>query len=151
MSDAPITFRQLFEADALSAVGLLAHLNPDCPVPVLRDRFATILRDHPHYRAIGGFATDGKLLGFAGIWIATKIWCGKYLEVDNLVVHPSHRATGVGTAILRHLEDLARAEDCNLLVLDSYTCNHASHRLYHRLGYEIWGFHFIRQVRPFDH
>jgi GNAT superfamily N-acetyltransferase len=135
----------------MAAVGLLAHLNPDCPVPLLRERFGTILREHPHYRAIGLFSAAGQLLGFAGIWIATKIWCGRYLEVDNLVVHPLHRAGGAGTALLRHLEELGRAEDCNILVLDSYTSNHASHRLYHRLGYEIWGFHFIRPLRSFEH
>jgi predicted GNAT family acetyltransferase len=35
-------------------------------------------------------------------------------------------------------------------VLDSYTSNHASHRLYHRLGYEIRGFHFIKPLAPLD-
>ena len=143
--------RPLTADDSLAAVGLLAHLNPECSVPVLRERFETILRDHPHYTAIGAFSADGKLTAFAGVWIATKIWCGKYLEVDNLIVHPLHRSGGTGTALLEHLEQFGREQGCNAMVLDSYTSNNASHRLYHRLGYEIWGFHFIRPLRDFEH
>lgn len=139
------TIRPLTIADSAAAVGLLVHLNPEAPNAVLRQRFESILRDHPHYHAIGAFL-DTQLVGIAGVWIATKLWCGRYLEIDNLVVHPLHRSAGIGTALFAHLEQLARTEDCNLLVLDSYTSNHASHRLYHRLGFEIWGFHFVKPI-----
>jgi len=141
--------RELVPGDHLAATGLLTHLNPDCPTPVLIERFHEILRQHPHYLALGGFL-DGRLVAFAGVWIATKIWCGRYLEVDNFVVHPEHRSAGHGTRLMRHLEQVARERECNLLVLDSYTSNHSSHRLYHRLGYEIWGFHFVKQIAPLD-
>lgn len=141
--------RELGPEDHLAATGLLTHLNPDCPTPVLLRRFREILENHPHYLALGGFA-GGQLVAFAGVWIATKIWCGRYLEVDNLVVHPDFRSAGYGTRLMSHLEQVAAERACNLLVLDSYTSNHASHRLYHRLGYEIWGFHFVRQILPLD-
>jgi RimJ/RimL family protein N-acetyltransferase len=48
--------------------------------------------------------------------------------------------------LIRHLEAIGRERDCKLLVLDSYTANHPSHRLYHRLGFEIWGFHFVKPI-----
>ena len=140
-----IEIRPLTLDDSAAAVGLLVHLNPECPTPVLRERFERILREHPHFRALGAYR-DGRMVGVAGIWVATKIWCGRYLEIDNLVVHPEHRGTGVGTALIEHLAGLARAEHCNLLVLDAYTGNHQSHRLYHRHGFEIWGFHFVRPL-----
>jgi len=145
----PIAIRQLSLDDSAAAVGLLVHLNPDAPTLVLRQRFETLLRDYPHYRVIGAFR-DHQLVGVAGIWIATKIWCGRYLEIDNLVVHPLHRSTGIGTALFAHLDQLARDQQCNLLVLDSYTSNHPSHRLYHRLGFEIWGFHFVKPLADLD-
>ena len=140
-----IEIRQLTADDSLAATGLLAHLNPDCPTAVLRQRYQTILAEHHHIRSIGAFI-DGEPAGLAGIWIATKIWCGRYLEIDNLVVHPLHRDQGVASALFAHLEDLAHTENCNLLVLDSYTSNHPSHRLYHRLGFEIWGYHFVKPL-----
>jgi GNAT superfamily N-acetyltransferase len=141
--------RLLTPADHLAATGLLVHLNPDCPTAVILDRFQTIIREHPHYLPIGAFI-DGRLVAFAGAWIATKIWCGKYLEIDNFIVHPSHRSQGIGTALMDHLETLAIEHGCNLQTLDAWTSNHASHRLYFRRGFEVWGFHFVKPTGPLD-
>ena len=46
-------------------------------------RATDILREHPHYRIFGAF-TAGRLAAVAGVWIATKIWCGRYLEIERL-------------------------------------------------------------------
>ncbi len=137
--------RPLLSADVPTAAHLLAALNPDTPRPVIRDRLEIILTDHPHYHLLGAFSGD-ELAGIAGAWIATKIWCGRYLEVDNLVVAENHRSTGIGSLLIRHLESLGHERDCKILVLDSYVSNSASHRLYHRLGFEIWGFHFVKPI-----
>ena len=145
----PPEIRELVAEDIPAATGLLAHLNPGIPPEVLRQRFETILAEHPHYLAFGAFL-EGKLAGLASAWIATKVWCGRYLELDNIVVDPQLRSSGVGSVLIQHLEALARENDCNLAVLDSYTSNHASHRLYHRLGFEIWGFHFVKPLGPLD-
>lgn len=139
------SIRTLGPDDELAATGLLAHLNPDQPSAVLIARYREILAAHPHYLPLGGFEGD-RIVALAGAWIATKIWCGRYLEVDNLVVHPSHRGHGYGSRMMEQLEQIARERECNLMVLDSYTSNYSSHRLYHRLGYEIWGFHFVKEL-----
>jgi ribosomal protein S18 acetylase RimI-like enzyme len=140
-----IHLRTIEAADVADTARLLGTMNADTPVPLLRERLETILRDHPHYQLVGAFV-GGRLAGVCGAWIATKIWCGRYLEIDNLVVDPELRSSGVGTRLIRHFEEVARQNDCTILVLDSYTSNHASHRLYHRLGFEIWGFHFIKPI-----
>jgi ribosomal protein S18 acetylase RimI-like enzyme len=145
----PPEIRQLVAEDLPAATALLAHLNPGIPAEVLGQRFETILAEHPHYHAFGAFV-DGKLAAVASVWIATKIWCGRYLELDNIVVDPAQRSSGLGSALMQHLEAFGREQDCNLAVLDSYTSNHASHRLYHRLGFEIWGFHFVKPFGPLD-
>jgi len=141
----PVAIRQLNEPDLAEAARLLATLNPDTPLPLVRERLETILAEHPHYHLVGAFAGDA-LAGVCSAWIATKIWCGRYLEIDNLVVDPEQRSGGIGTLLIQHLEALGRERDCKILVLDSYTSNHPSHRLYHRLGFEIWGFHFIKPI-----
>jgi ribosomal protein S18 acetylase RimI-like enzyme len=140
-----VSIRPLGQADLEDAVRLLVTLNPDTPARVVRERLEAILADHPHYQLAGAFDGD-VLVGVCGAWIATKIWCGRYLEIDNLVVDPARRSGGAGTALIRHFEALARELDCKIMVLDSYTSNRASHRLYHRLGFEIWGFHFVKPV-----
>lgn len=142
-----LILRPLHHGDTEAAVGLLSYLNPSTPPEILRLRLSAILTDHPHYHLFGA-TVSGDLVGIAGAWIATKIWCGKYLEVDNLVVHPAHRSRKAGTRLIQHLESIARKHSCEFITLDSYTSNHPSHRLYHRLGYEIWGFHFVKPLAP---
>jgi len=124
---------------------LLARLNPETPRDVILERLGEILAGHPHYHLVCAFSGD-RIVGVAAAWIATKIWCGRYLEIDNLVVDESHRSSGIGSRLIQHLEAFGKSRDCKILVLDSYTSNHASHRLYHRLGFEIWGFHFIKPI-----
>jgi ribosomal protein S18 acetylase RimI-like enzyme len=142
---AEIAIRALISSDMEEAADLLTYLNPDVPAAVLAARLGDMLADHSHYCVYGAFDGD-TLAGLAGAWIATKIWCGRYLEIDNLVVTPDVRGSGVGSMLIRHLEALAVSHDCKIVVLDSYTANHPSHRLYHRLGFEIWGFHFVKPI-----
>jgi ribosomal protein S18 acetylase RimI-like enzyme len=120
-------------------------LNAETPPHLVRQRLETVLNEHPHYQIVGAFLGE-RLVGVCGAWIATKIWCGRYLEIDNLVVDPELRSGGAGTRLIGYLENIGREKDCKLIVMDSYTANHPSHRLYHRLGFEIWGFHFVKPI-----
>lgn len=141
----PLSLRQICDEELPRAIALLRVLNVDVSESEVAERLHRILFEHPHYRLYGAFDGD-RLLGVCGAWIATKVWCGRYLEVDNLVVDPDQRSCGVGTRLLDFMEELGRESDCRILVLDSYTSNHSSHRLYHRLNYEIKGFHFVKML-----
>lgn len=141
----PPRVRPLERDEFPAACRLLAHLNPETPLDVVSSRLATMSAEHPHYQLYGVFV-NGALAGVAGAWIGTRIWCGRYLEIDNLVVDPELRSSGAGTALIRHLEALGHERGCSVLVMDSYAGNRASHRLYHRLGFEIWSFHFIKPI-----
>ncbi|NQX00742.1 GNAT family N-acetyltransferase, partial [bacterium] len=116
---AEIVIRPLLAADLAGAVALLATLNPETPAARIGERLQTLLADHSHYQLIGAFADD-TLAGLAGAWIATKIWCGRYLEIDNLVVAEDHRSAGLGSRLIGHLEAIGRERGCQVLVLDSY-------------------------------
>lgn len=144
MSEIP-QIRRIEITDLPAASALLAQLNPEVPPDTVLARLATILADHPHYDCIGAFLGE-QFVGVAGAWTATKIWCGKYLEIDNLVVAPDARSQGIGAALSGPLEALGRERGCTVLTLDSYSGNHPSHRLYHRLGFEIWAFHFVKPI-----
>lgn len=145
MEPVPIDIRPLEDADLDTAARVLATLNPTTPVATLRERLATMRRDHPNYRCVGAFA-DGRLAGVCGSWIVTRVWCGRCLEIDNLVVDPALRNRGIGGLLIDHLETLAREAGCTVLTLDSYIANEASHRLYRRHGFENWSYHFVKPV-----
>lgn len=83
-------------------------------------------------------------LGIAGYWIGTKLWCGKYLEIDNMVVSSKFRSRGVGKLIFNYLNEKATEEGCSMMALDSYTANFKAHKFFYNEGFGPKGFHFIR-------
>lgn len=145
MSLPPITIRPLQDADVDEAARLLGALNPDTPAATLRERLAEMRYQYTNYQCLGAFSGD-RLAGVCGAWIGTRVWCGRYLEVDNLVVDPALRNRGIGGAFLEHLETLAREVGCTVMTLDSYIANEASHRLYRRHGFENWSYHFVKPI-----
>jgi GNAT superfamily N-acetyltransferase len=98
----------------------------------------------PHnYTQIGVFENN-ICLGITGCWSATKLWTGKYLEIDNFVVHPEHRSKGIGKMLTEYIEQKALTLGCSSIVLDAYTENFAAHRFYYNQGYGPRGFHFLK-------
>jgi GNAT superfamily N-acetyltransferase len=82
-------------------------------------------------------------VGVSGFWIGTKLWCGKYLEIDNLVVSAKVRSKGVGKMIFDYLAEKAQQEECSMVSLDSYTSNFKAHKFFYNEGFAPKGFHFI--------
>ncbi|WP_347051505.1 GNAT family N-acetyltransferase [Flavobacterium olei] len=98
----------------------------------------------PHnYTQIGVF-DEQQCLGITGCWSATKLWTGKYLEIDNFVVHPDYRSKGIGKLLTDYIEQKANSLECSSIVLDAFTGNFGAHRFYYNQGYAPKGFHFVK-------
>ncbi|MFZ1018930.1 MAG: GNAT family N-acetyltransferase [Candidatus Cybelea sp.] len=69
--------------------------------------------------------------------IKATVYCWKVLCVDVLWVSENHRGKGVGSALLRTVEDEARQMGCSLAHLDTFDFQAKSFYLKH--GYEIFG------------
>ncbi|GDX36097.1 hypothetical protein LBMAG18_06080 [Alphaproteobacteria bacterium] len=87
-----------------------------------------------------------ELLGVAGFWVSRMFYCGRYLQVSNLIVNEKFRSNGIGKKILQYLEIIALKQQCIKIVLDSYTENKRSHSLYFNEGFYIRGFHFVKDL-----
>ncbi len=90
---------------------------------------------------------NGKTIGISGYWIGTKLWCGKYLELDNVVVHNEYRSKGIGKLINVHLEKKAIEQNCTMLALDAYTTNFGAQKFYMNQGFVPKGFHFVKMLK----
>lgn len=111
-------------------------------------RFAAALKDMTgkNYRCIA--AVEGaKILGIAGFWQATRFWCGRYIEPDNVVVDKKYRSKGIGRKLMRWIEAEARRQKCEMVWLAGYTHSHAVHRFYLRERYNIKGFVFAKEMK----
>ena len=97
------------------------------------------------YRMVGIFEGD-ECIGLSGFWISTKLYSGKYLEIDNFVVHTAHRSKQLGKQLSDWLHALAKEEGCQTIMLDAYTTNAAAHKFYFREGFHIKSYHFFKTL-----
>ena len=89
---------------------------------------------------------QGECIALAGYWINTKLYCGRYAELDNVIVTANHRDRGVGRLLCQQIEAEAIRQGCKTVLLDAYVENSKAHRFYFREGYIIRGYHFLKKL-----
>ena len=77
---------------------------------------------------------DGRIVGTGALALKDG-----YGEVKSMFVEEAARGKGVADAILRQIEDEARAHDLAVLRLETGTVLYSAHRLYARHGYVTCG------------
>ena len=98
----------------------------------------------PHnYKQVAVFENE-ICVAVSGFWSGTKLWSGKYIEIDNFIVHPDHRSKGLGKMMTDYVDALAKKTGCTMIVLDAFTGNFTAHRFYYNQGYVPKGFHFLK-------
>ncbi|WP_242921909.1 GNAT family N-acetyltransferase [Pontibacter liquoris] len=123
---------------------LVQQLNPAMSL----QRYEELLRQMlPNgYRMVGAFDLSGTCVGLSGFWISTKLYSGKYLEVDNFVVGAAYRSQGLGKQLSDWLQQEAARHHCDTIMLDAYVTNSAAHRFYFREGFHIKSYHFYKSL-----
>ncbi|WP_035669026.1 N-acetyltransferase [Flavobacterium sp. 83] len=98
----------------------------------------------PHnYKQVAVFENE-VCVAVSGFWSGTKLWSGKYIEIDNFIVHPEHRSKGLGKMMTDYIDTKAKQTGCTMIVLDAFTGNFTAHRFYYNQGYVPKGFHFLK-------
>jgi len=95
-----------------------------------------------NYGQVGVFIGD-ECVGLTGYWVGSKLWCGKYLELDNVVVSSKHQSKGIGKFLFDHMENMAKDLKCTMMALDTYTNNFKAHKFFYNQNFAPKGFHFI--------
>jgi GNAT superfamily N-acetyltransferase len=111
------------------------------------ERYKSFLEDMipKNYKQVAVFDGD-TCVGLSGFWFATKLWTGKYIEIDNFIVHPDYRKKGIGKLLTQFIDEKAKELNCTCIVLDAFTGNFEAHRFYYNQGYVPRGFHFIKTI-----
>lgn len=148
----PVAIRVLDPAAALAAVPALAAVLIDCVdrgasvsfmAPLGRERAEAFWTGVAEGVARGDrvllAASDGEaVVGTVQVVFAGPENQPHRADVAKMLVHGDARRRGVGAALMRAAEDVARAAGRTLLVLDTVTGGDAE-RLYARLGWERVG------------
>jgi GNAT superfamily N-acetyltransferase len=89
---------------------------------------------------------NSKPVGVCGFWINTKIYSGKYVELDNVVTDENYRGQEIGKLLCNFVLTIAKQNNCKTAMLDAYLENIKAHDFYEREGFIKKGFHFIKTV-----
>ena len=129
--------------EMLAQFEMMKHLYPNFTVEKYKSYLEAMIPRN--YTQVAVFEND-ECLGLTGLWYGIKLWSGKYMEIDNFIVHPDHRSKGVGKLLTDFVNQKATDLDCTMIVLDAYTQNFTAHRFYYNQGYNPRGFHFIKTL-----
>jgi GNAT superfamily N-acetyltransferase len=129
------------KAEMLEQLSVLNELYPNLTL----DEYSVELDEMlPHRYGQVAVFDENECIAISGFWIGNKLWVGKYLELDNIIVREKYRSQGVGKLMFDFLEKKAKEQQCNMLSLDSYTNNFSAHKFFYNEGYAPRGFHFIK-------
>ncbi|SEA20941.1 Acetyltransferase (GNAT) family protein [Flavobacterium gillisiae] len=130
-------------AEMLNNIELMRFLYPSFTF----EKYEAYLKDMvPHnYKQLAVYEND-ICVAVTGFWTATKLWSGRYIEIDNFIVHPDHRSKGLGKMMTDYIDVKAKEEGCSMIVLDAFTGNFTAHRFYYNQGYGPKGFHFVKII-----
>ena len=92
-------------------------------------------------------ANGDAVAGVAVYRIYENTWDGLRMYVDDLVTDEAKRSSGVGHALMEHLQGIARRAGCAWYTLDSGTHRAQAHKFYFREGMTIASFHFKKPLK----
>ena len=93
-------------------IPFLKQLNPNKKEVILRERFSQML-GFDNYQCFGFYKED-KLIGMIGCWTIVKIYSGKQLEIDNVIINDKLQSKGYGPELLNLIEVWAVKMSINL-------------------------------------
>lgn len=70
----------------------------------------------------------------------------RYLHVDQISVRPAAQGKGVGAALIKQAEILARELDVQRIHLDSWGFNTGAHAFFEKMGFEKFNHRFWKEL-----
>ena len=148
MDPSDLSLRPLDASYADRIVELVCLLNPSVAEDELHPRLAEAWNT-TGYHCFGLFREGlDQPIGISSAWVTTRLYGGKLVELDNVIIDPVHRGGGTGGFFLEALEAWAVATGCKRIELKSYVTNARSHKFYLNHGFDIRAFYFVKQVIP---
>ncbi len=124
-------------------------LNPNIQIETLKKRQQEMF-EMENYKCFGVY-DKGQLIGVSGGWITVRLYSGKQLELDHVIINPQIQSSGVGAKFMSFLEKWSKESECETIELNTYVGNGRSHKFYFNQGFEIIGYHFQKHLKEKAH
>ena len=129
------------KVEMLAHLDIVKQLYPDFTV----EKYGTLLDEmlKANYQQVI-VIKNNKTIAITGVWVATKLWSGKYIEIDSFVVDEDFRGQKIGDILIKEVHKIAEKEGANQIVLDAFTTNFTAGKFYINHGFQPKGFHFVK-------
>jgi GNAT superfamily N-acetyltransferase len=97
---------------------------------------------------IAYIAEGEAVLGAAGYRFLNTLAWGYIIYIDDLVAIAERHGTGLGTTLLKYIQEEARRAGCSEVHLDTGYQRHLAHVAYLRNGFRFAFHHLTWQVKP---
>ena len=140
-----IDLKILEKIDVEKIAVLGQQLNPDLSLQQTKDYFLQMF-DSQNYICFGVFLNE-ELVGISSAWTTVRLYSGKQLEVDNVIIDKAQQSKGLGKLFFEYIENWAKEKEYKTIELNTYVQNSKSHKFYYNLGFDILGFHFLKRLK----
>lgn len=133
----------LSDQEIMRCFNVMLELRPH----LMRENFlATVRAMELEGYKLAFIEVQGVVVAVAGYRIATNLFMGKHLYVDDLVAAETVRSQGYGEALVSWLRAQALEAGCHYFHLDSGTHRGQAHKFYFKQGFTIASYHFSEQL-----
>lgn len=139
-----ITFEILTKNNIPEISILGQQLNPKLTLEQIQNYFIEMFQ-FSTYHCFGLYQNE-KLIGISSGWITVRLYSGKQLEVDNVIIDTTLQSKGFGKQFFELIENWAKQNGCKTIELNTYAQNSKSHKFYFNLGFSILAFHFQKHI-----
>jgi len=144
MTASKLSIKLLSKEDIPEILPIILQLNTEYK-EVLMQVYLNEMFEYKTYTCFGLFL-ENKLIGVTSGWTSTKLYSGKQLEVDNVVIDSKYRSSGYGKFFEEEIGNWCVERNYKSIELNSYVRNARSHKFYFNQGYEIIGYHFEKEL-----
>lgn len=107
-----------------------------------------LIRQIRHGYLLLGALREEQVIGLIGFRESENLLYGRFIYVDDLIVAPSQRHSGLGGRLLSAARDEARSRACEHFVLDTGLHMPLAQRFYFHEGLLAKGMHFVQSLTP---
>lgn len=120
------------------------QLNPKLSIKQIKS-YLTEMFCFDNYNCFGLYQND-ELIGVSSGWETIRLYCGKQLELDNVIINQNLQSKGFGSYFFKLIENWAKQRNFDTIELNTYVQNSKSHKFYFNKGLEIIGYHFQKKI-----
>ena len=130
-----------------TVLNLFKQLNPKMDINRI-ENILTTMTEMPNYKCFALFTNDD-LIGISSGWTTVRIYCGKQLELDNVIIDTQIQSKGFGKYFINAIKQWSISNNYKSLGLNTYVENSRSHKFYFNEGFKILGFHFEHKLNTY--